>query len=325
MQATAVIVGVDVAQAELVAATHAPTAAAAATLTVPNRTAPIQRWLATLPAGSTLAMEATGCHHRLLAQLAHAAGLRVLVLNPRDVYFYARAVSARAKTDRLDALVIARYAAEHHERLRPWSPPPPVAQALQDLLKRRALLVRQRVALRQSLRHVPELADSAEQLQQAYQQVLDDIDRQLERLVDTEQALRDGVQHLLSITGFGMQGAIRLGALFTRIPFDNADAVVAYSGLDPRPCDSGTRRGTRRLSKQGPAALRTQLYLAAFAASHSKVFGSRYAQLKARGFASTQALVILARKLLRIAWAVWKSGKDFEADRFSDTSACAKT
>jgi transposase len=321
MQTTAVIVGVDVAQAELVTATHEP----ATTHPLPNRTEPIQRWLRTLPAGSTVAMEATGRYHRLLAQLAHAAGLRVFVLNPRDVYFYARAVSSRGKTDRLDAQVIARYAAEHHERLRPWQPPPPVTQALHELLGRRAMLVSQRVALRQSLRQVPALAEAAQQLQRAYACVIEEIDRQLEELVDTDEGLRRGVQRLGSITGFGPRGAIRLGALFTQTKFDNADAVVAYSGLDPRPCDSGARRGTRRLSKQGPAALRTQLYLAAFAASHSKALGPLYEQIKARGFASTQALVILARKLLRIAWAVWNSGQDFDPTRVGGLRACAKT
>lgn len=95
---------------------------------------------------------------------------------------------------------------------------------------------------------------------------------------------------------------------------------MAFTGLDPRACDSGEHRGKRRLSKRGPAWLRRQAYLAAFAASHSKLLKPLYESIKAKGFAPTQALVILARKLLRVAWAVWKSGMPFDPARLVSTS-----
>src|SRR5688572_5121616 len=77
-----------------------------------NASEPITAWLAGLPAGSIVAMEATGIYHRLLAHLAHAAGMIVYVLNPQALKHYARAIGQRGKTDRLDARMIARYA-EH--------------------------------------------------------------------------------------------------------------------------------------------------------------------------------------------------------------------
>lgn len=321
MQASTLVFGVDVAKAELVVATCS---ASPSRQTLPNQAGAIHSWLRSMPSGSVVAMESTGRYHVLLAQLAHASGMRVFVLNARDVYFYAKALSARGKTDRLDAGVIARYVAEHHDRLRPWQPAGATEQALQALLGRRWLVTTQRVNLRQSFRDVPSLDASLERVLHELAHLLEDIDREMERLVAADETLANGVRRLRTITGFGLQTSVALAALLRRFEFENLDALVAYTGLDPRPCDSGTKRGTRRLSKRGPAYLRRLLYLAGFAASHSKVLGPLYQKLRQQGFATTQAIVILARKLLRIAWGVWKSGQEFNPELIGDQGACTK-
>lgn len=84
----------------------------------------------------------------------------------------------------------------------------------------------------------------------------------------------------------------------------NADPVVAYWGLDPRPSDSSTKRGRCRLRKKGLPPLRRQIYLADLTASHSKVLRPLYQAIQAKGFASTEAFLILGRKLLRMAFGV---------------------
>lgn len=317
MQEHIQIIGVDVAKAELVTAVHGPRPLGRV---VTNEASAIQAWLGAMPRGSVVAMEATGTYHRLLAGLAHAAGMHVLVLNARDVYFYAKSISGRSKTDRLDAAVIARYAAEHHTKLHAWQPCAGVQEQLQELLRRRAEVTRLSVSLRQTLSQLPSLRDQAKRLQTEFEQFFEELDRQLVALVETDSELRQGVARLRTITGFGPQASILIGALLSRIGFDNADALVAYSGLDPRACDSGARRGKRRLSKRGPPYLRRQLYLVAFAASHSKALKPLYESIKAKGFAPTQALVILARKLLRVAWAVWRSAAPFDASRLAPTT-----
>jgi len=322
MQSEPLIVGVDVAKDELQLATHGP---GTVSRRLANQAQAIQDWLATLAGGSVIAMESTGKCHGLLAELAHAAGMRVYVLNARDVYFYAKALGTRGKTDRLDAQVIARYAAEHQAELRAWSPAPEILEQLQEMLKRRRVLTDQRVAMRLSLRGVASLQSVNDLLDQAFACALEELDAKVLGLVDSDRKLHDDVARLQTITGFGMQASVLLAALFNRIDFGNADAVVAYSGLDPRPSDSGTKHGKRRLSKRGPSILRRMMYLAAFAACHSKALGSLYKSLRARGFASTQALVILARKLLRVAWAIWRSGKTFDASQMGVQNACVKT
>jgi transposase len=314
----ALIVGVDVAKASLVSVFHGQSGSAR---TLANSSNAIAAWLAELPVGSIVAMEATGAHHRLLAQLAHAAGMRVYVLNARDVYYYAKALSGRAKTDRLDAAVIARYAAEHHTRLHPWQPAAGVEQQLHDLLQRRACVTRLLVSLRQTLGDVASLQTARQHLEDEFEHFFEQLDSQLQALVASDAQLGCGIARLRTITGFGPQASVGVGALLSRIEFATADALVAYSGLDPRPCDSGQHRGQRRLSKRGPAWLRRQMYLVAFAASHSKALKPLYASIKARGFAPTQALVILARKLLRVAFAVWHGNTPFDPQRLQPKPA----
>lgn len=322
MQSEPLIFGVDVSKDELQLAAHG---AAMPPGCLPNKAQAISDWLATLGKGSVVAMEATGQYHGLLAELAYAAGMRVYVINARDVYFYAKALGTRGKTDRLDSQVIARYAAEHHNELRTWHPAPEVLEQLQEMLKRRKVLTDQRVAMRLSLRGVALLQSANDLLDQAFADALAQVDEQVLNLVNQDERLQNDVARLQTITGFGMQASVLLAALFNRIDFGNADAVVAYSGLDPRPCDSGTKHGKRHLSKRGPSILRRMMYLAAFAACHSKALGSIYQSLRAKGFATTESLIILARKLLRVAWAVWRSGKTFDVSQIGVSNACIKT
>jgi transposase len=110
--------------------------------------------------------------------------------------------------------------------------------------------------------------------------------------------------------------------LFTRVPFTSADAVVAFAGLDPRANDSGHKRGRRSLSKRGPAELRRLLYNAAMSAARTKVWKPAYEHERNKSLPSTAALVILARRLLRIAFALFKKKVNFDPS-FIQT-ACTK-
>lgn len=309
MQEIEVFWGVDVAKAELVIASST---APRTTQTIKNDATAIMAWLNQVEPGGIVAMESTGKYHQLLAQLAFAAGWRVYVLNSADVYFYAKALGSRGKTDKVDAGVITRYVAEHHKHLHPWQPYTATEQSLWSLLERRAEVTKHRGALRQSLTDMPELAKAAGDLEKQFELLLQTIDQQVEGLIASDALLSKQRALLQTVPGIGAQCSALLGVLFSRMTFANADAVVAYSGLDPRPCDSGNKKGRRRISKRGSAYLRRMLYLVAFAATRSKAMKATYEGIKAKGFAPTQALVILARKLLRIAFSIWKSGRPFE-------------
>lgn len=311
MQDSTLCIGVDVSKAELVIAMGSHRRSCS----VANDAASIANWLRELPADALIAMESTGRYHGLLANLASQAGFKVFVLNARDVFFYARALGTRAKTDGVDAGVIARYLSEHHARLHPWQPGNSLQQRLQDLLTRRAQVVMHRSALRQVFTDVSTHGIQAVQLQEAFDALLRSIDDQVQALIASDAQMAQGCQRLRTITGIGPQTSALLATLLSRFEFANADALVAYSGLDPRPNDSGTKHGRRRLSKKGPPLLRRQMFLAGFAASHSKALKPLYQSIRAKGFATTEALVILGRKLLRVAFAVWKGTEVFDPTR----------
>ncbi|MDP3171106.1 MAG: IS110 family transposase [Polaromonas sp.] len=311
MQELTLCIGVDVSKAELVIAMGPDQRP----FSIANDEAGIKSWLGDIAPDALIAMESTGRYHGLLAHLASKAGFKVYVLNARDVFFYARALGTRAKTDGVDATVIARYLAEHHAQLHPWCPASSVQQQLQDLLTRRAQVVMHRAALRQVFMGVQVQGLELAALQEGFDDLLKSMDEQVQRLIASDVQMAQGCERLRTITGIGPQTSALLATLLSRIDFANADALVAYSGLDPRPNDSGTKRGRRRLSKKGPPLLRRQMYLAGFAASHSKVLKPLYQSIRAKGFASTEAFLILGRKLLRVAFAVWKGNEVFDPTR----------
>jgi transposase len=308
MQAIPLIIGVDVSKATLSCSLDGR----GGQETIPNRELEISHWLSSMPPGSVLAVESTGRYHLLLAELAVRAGLRVYVLNARDVFFYAKALGMRGKTDRTDAQVIARYVAEHQPQLHPWSPGTALHQSVQELVRRRAGITTHRSALRQLLGDMKTLAPQLQKIELEFKQMLLEVDRQLQEQLQQDSEMCRASALLRTITGIGPLGAAMLASLLGRIHFANADALVAYSGLDPRPNDSGQKHGRRKLSKRGPPELRRQMYLAGFSAAHSKTLKPVYRSIREKGFTPTEAFVILGRKLLRVAWAVWRSGKPFE-------------
>jgi transposase len=272
----------------------------------------LSAWLRTLPAGARIGVEATGGYHELVAELAHAMGFVVYVLNPRDVYHYARGLGARGKTDRLDALIIARYVAEHGHQLHPFVPLTAAQKRLRDLQHRRATVVKATGMLRQSLAHMPALQGEAQQLLRRCERLAEQIERDLLHTVASDPAQAALQKRLQTIDGVGPLTSVHCATLLSRVPLPRSDALIAFYGFDPRPDDSGKHRGQRRLSKRGPAEGRRLFYNAAMSATNTDTWRPLYQHLRAKGFSTTEAIVIIARRMLRIAFAMFKNGKDFD-------------
>lgn len=279
---------------------------------IDNARGAILAWLRTLPRGSRLAMESTGTYHELLAELAHKAGMQVFVVNSRDLRRYAQGVGQRSKTDRLSAEVIARYVAREHAELHAYVPPTKEQRALKQLLKRRAKLTVTKAALMQSLRGLPGVGRELTRLMVDLDELIAHIDRLSERMLHKLPHARQAAEHIQTIAGFGPLGSTYLGYSFTRHPFSSSDSVVAFSGLEPRAEDSGQKRGRRRLSKRGPSEERRILFNCARSASRTKVWRPYYQAQRAKGLSATAATVILARKMLRVAFAVYKHKRPFD-------------
>lgn len=311
---TVLDIGVDVAKDAVVVACARQSFAAHST---PNTVAGLRAWLKDLPAGSRIGMEATGGFHQRLADLAHAMGFVVYVLNPRDVRYYARAVGVRGKTDPVDAALIARYIAHEQARLHPYQPLSAPQRKLDRLLKRRAKLVALKTALRLSLQDAPELRAQLNAALRRFDVLLKAIESQLAALM--QQLFPKQRARLQSIVGVGPLVGASLALALSRLPFANAQAFIAFTGFDPRPQDSGRHKGRRRLSKRGPAELRRLLYNAAMSAAKTKVWKPLYEHYRNRGWSSTASLVILARKIARTAYALWHGQSEFDPTRLATT------
>jgi transposase len=256
-------------------------------------------------------MEATGGYHELLAELACKARLQVFVINPRDLRRYAEGVGRRGKTDRMDAEVIARYVAREHSDLHAYLPPTKAQRRLTQLMARRAKLIQIKGSIDQSLRSLPALRSEAQRLTAGIDRLIARLELMMQHTLQQMPTAQEAAKRIATITGFGPLGSTCLGHHFTRLPYANSDAVVAASGLDPRPDDSGHKHGRRRLSKRGPAEERRILFNCARSAARTKLWQPYYQAQLAKGLSATAATVILARKMLRVAFAVYKHQQPF--------------
>ena len=278
---------------------------------IANQRKAILEWLRTVPRGSRLGMESTGGYHELLAELACKAGLQVFVINARDLRRYAEGIGRRAKTDRVDAEVIARYVAREHSELHAYLPTTKAQRELAQLIGRRVKLIQTKDAINQSLRGVPALRADAKRLIAGIDRVIARVESMMQRVLQQNPPAREAAEYILTIPGYGTLSSTYLGHAFTRVPYANSDAVVAASGLDPRPADSGQKKGRRRLSKRGPGEERRLLFNCARSASLTKTWQPYYQAQLAKGLSATAATVILARKMLRVAFAVYKHRQPF--------------
>jgi transposase len=288
-----------------------------ASLRIGNGRREIKRWLKSLTLGTRIAMESTGAFHQLLAELAAQMGMRPYVLNPKRVWHAARGDGRRSKTDRIDAQVIAKFLADHLDSLHEWRPGSAIQREIGELQRRRHCLERHVTALHMSLKTVRGLGNEVAATETSLKQVMHAIDLRIDLLGELDQTIANKSALLQTVPAIGRVGALSLATLFERIPFASDDAVVAFAGLDVRACDSGTRRGKRHLTKLGPAYLRKQIWLMGFAGSHTKVYRPIYEALIAKGFKFTEAATILGRRILRIAWAIWRTDKGFDPARFA--------
>jgi transposase len=297
MATTAVFVGIDVAKAYLDVAIR-PTGEHER---VPNDEAGIAHLVARLQAAypTLVVLEATGGLEVPLVAALAAVGLAVAVVNPRQVRDFAKAVGQLAKTDALDAHLLARFA----EVVRPDPRPLPDAdaQALSALLTRRRQVVAMLVAEQQRLpTTVPALRPRVEAHITWLRQERDELDRELRRQVRQSPAWREDDDLLQSAPGVGPVLATTLIAELPELGRLNRKQIAALVGVAPLTCESGILRG-RRIIWGGRAQVRAALYMGTLVAiRHNPVIRQFYARLLAAGKSKKVALTACMHKLLLI-------------------------
>jgi transposase len=282
-----------------------------------NQRAALRSFLKTLPPGSRIGMESTGIYHQLLADLACRQGLVVYVLNPKDARHYARGVGLRSKTDRVDAELIARMIEREHANLHVWVPPTPEQREIDQLIKRRSRLVSMREGLGMSLKGMTEFNADLRATRKRFNQLIAHIDQRIQTLIEADPDRKEHVTQLRTINGVGALVGAALVSTLERMPLKSADAFVAFTGLDPRAQDSGQHRGRRRISKRGPAELRRLLYLAAMAARKTTTWKPLYEHYREKGLSGTESVVILARRIARMAWSMYTYKTEFDPARLT--------
>jgi len=259
-----------------------------------------------------IVVEATGTLHAPLVAALLAAELPVAVVNPRQVRDFARAVGRLAKTDAIDAAVLAHFA----EAVRPEPRPIPDAQAreLTALLGRRRQLIEMRVAERNRLHAMPTTAVRQDlEAHIAYLTTqIDRTDGQLEAAIQASPAWRAKDQLLRGIPGIGPVASRTLLAVLPELGTLSRGKIAALVGLAPMNRDSGTLRGRRTITG-GRAEVRSTLYLAALSAvRYNPAVRAFYERLRAAGKAAKVALTAAARKLLVIADAILRTGRPWQ-------------
>jgi transposase len=248
---------------------------------------------------SLIVLEASGGYEGAVVAHLHEAGLPVFVVNPKQVRAFAKALGRLAKSDRIDAQVLAQFAQKIQPELRPLKDEH--TQALDALLARRRQVLAMLVAERQRLQvaAVNVRTDIREHIHFLVKR-LKDTDRALDELVRETPLWREREELFKPVKGVGTQLLLSLCAGLPELGQLNRKKIAALVGVAPYNCDSGTLRGQRHCWG-GRADVRSALYMAALSATRfNPVIATFYKRLLKAGKAKKVALTACMRKLLTI-------------------------
>ncbi len=299
-------VGIDVSKRTLdvcLLPSEAADASHGESFTISNDQEGVDELLGRLQGADTelVVLEATGRYERLVASSIASAEIPVAVVNPRQARDFAKAIGRLAKTDKIDAFVLARFA-------RAVDPTPSVipdeeAQILQALLARRRQILGMLVAENNRLQMAPGFAALPKRIRahiKWLEKELSRADSDLDEAIDASSAFKESESLLKSVPGVGPVLARTLLAELPELGTLTHKRLCALVGVAPFNRDSGQRSGKREVWG-GRAPVRAALYMGALVATrHNPVIKEFYERLLATGKPKKVALVACMRKLLSI-------------------------
>lgn len=264
-----------------------------------------------------ITLEATGIYHESLTYALYEAGFSVSVINPARSKDFAKGLGSQHKTDKKDSFVLALFGSRMKPAL--WQPEPQEIRELKALLARlEALegdLQREENRLEKS-----EFSLSSELVLESLNKMIRGLKAEKARLekeiddhIDRYPDLKQDRKRLESIPGIGpVLSRLMLSVIHSR-QFTKASQISAYLGLIPVQHESGVFRGRSRLSKAGPARVRSKLYMAAVVASqHNQDIVEQKNRLLRNGKTKMQALGAAMRKLTQICFGVIKNQTEYQ-------------
>ena len=261
-----------------------------------------------------VAVEATGGYERVVAAAIAGAGLPLAVVNPAQVRHFALALGQRAKTDPIDAGVIARFAAA--AKPQPREVPDEEAQLFCDLVSRRGQITEMIGAERQRNKRAVNrrLRKSTERLIAALEKELASVDTEIDGMVKTSPVWREKEDLLASVPGIGSKTARVLLAEIPELGTLGPKTAACLAGLAPFVRKSGKWKGKSMIAG-GRARVRSALFVCAMVASrHNPTLKVFHQRLIAAGKGKMVALIAVARKLLTILNAILRDKRPWNPD-----------
>lgn len=257
-------------------------------------------------------IEATGGYETKVAAELASAGLSVAVVNPRQVRNFARALGILAKTDSIDAAVLARFAQDVRPEARKL--PEPEEQTLKAFVARRRQLMYMLVAEKNRLSRATSksVIDSLKRTINFIQKQIDDLDREIKTTIQNSPVWRAKDELLKSVPGIGDKTSCALLAQLPELGRLNRRQIASLVGVAPMNRDSGTLRGKRMITG-GRKPVRNALFMATTAARRfNPTIRNFYLRLRAAGKSYKVALTACMRKLIVILNAMMKDQIPFK-------------
>jgi transposase len=277
-----------------------------------------------------LVLEPTGGYELPLAHFALSVGWRVSMPNPKQVRDFAKGQGMRAKTDRQDGLMLARFAAEG--KTNDWQPLPEQVGELESLQRRKddvEHLLRQERNRQHALSHRPHqhqaVPSSVERMIGLLEEELAQLEKEIEEHLKRHAELKEAAVRLRSVPGVGGKTVVPLLVVLWRWKVltggkGSTKGLTAYLGLDPEPHESGTSVSqAASISRKGDGMVRRRLYMGVRGGVRgTNPLRAFYERLVGRGKKKKVALVAAERKLVIWSWKV------FESESVFDPSKCGR-
>lgn len=275
-----------------------------------------------IPKNSLSTMEYTGIYYLNLAKFLHSKNIPVAVENPLRIKRFSQMHLNRNKTDKADAKMISLYAQNQESNL--WEPEAKEIEQSKDIYQIMEQYIEFRAGLKNKLdglnsKNVPKTIIKGVKTQIKHMsQSIDELQRELDKLVKKFDAQL--LSNISSIVGIGQRtSTLLIIATEGFRNFDSSKQLSSYFGLAPTEFRSGTSiNGSRKISKMGNPLVRKKLYMCSLQASrHNKTCINLYQRLLAKGKPKKVALIAVANKLLKIAFAISKSGLPYDREYMS--------